>query len=155
MSEEKLKALLEGENNKEEKIIIPKEIEKQTYYVKTYQSFLLDQNLKPILKILFQILDFHCGVNGTCWQSFTTLSNECNVSKKTIYSSLIKLYNLGLIFYIPNFKESGRNSSNTYWVLKKDKETGNFIIGSLEIYKKLNYFSRDNKNGIKKVIPGR
>jgi hypothetical protein len=125
------------------------------HFVITYDDFLLSPIYKPVEKILFIILESHCGTNGVCWQSQTTLAKECHITRMTLIKTLDKLIKYNLIFYNEQYTENGRKSSNAYYVLKKEKDTGKFIFNSLDIIKNLGLKNKNNKNGKAKIIPGK
>jgi len=130
-------------------------IKEKQYYINTYKSFLCNPLYSPIQKILFLVLECHCGKNKVCWQSQNTLAQECNVSVPTVVKTLDDLLKINLIFYHERFTENNRKTSNAYYVLQKSKNSENFIMDSLDIYKGLNWKNKNNIEGQKNINPGK
>ena len=68
-----------------------------------------DQTIKAVDKMVVAVLWFHCGNNGGCWPSISTLVAEVGADRKTILRSIKNLGNMGLLS-----KTKGPRNCNVY-----------------------------------------
>jgi len=83
------------------------------YYVKIPIDFLLDENMKPVDKLVLQYLSWRQGNNGDCWPSLRTISAEIHVGLEAIQNSIKRLIHLGKIS-VQSPKKQGRGYNNHY-----------------------------------------
>lgn len=68
------------------------------YYIKIPKNILNDSKLKSNDKLIFGIINNLTYLKGYCWASNQIISNELNISNKTVQSSLNRLLKYKYIF---------------------------------------------------------
>ncbi len=89
------------------------------------------KGLKPATKIvLYWIADHHNSETGACFPSLTTLSEECEMSKRAVQMHIEQLHQVGLIEKVQRTRSNGSKTSNGYR-LKLTKQEWQNLPGAM------------------------
>ena len=100
-------------------------------------------------------------IRDRCYPSQAKIMKRANIkSNSTLSLTLKSLEEKGVITIVPEFDETGRRKSNTYYLSKFDHETGLFITESLEYIKRkkmvadaqAKQLKQGARKGVKKVV---
>jgi hypothetical protein len=113
---------------------------KTDYFVKAFNSLLRNQEYLATEIRLFLILKSYAGKDDICFPSHKTLQSDMGLKETAIKALIKKLETLGAIYIVPQRKQSGRDTSNCYFLADVDTKTGKFkeskaILNGIEIKK--------------------
>jgi hypothetical protein len=74
------------------------------------------RGLRPAEKLVLMKLADHSNDDGTCWPGKASLSENCEISKRTTDAVILRLQDLGLIKVQKRPGEDGRHKSNLYFL---------------------------------------
>ncbi len=80
---------------------------------KVWKHKINDNNAKMILLKLADYAD----EDGICYASTKRLSEECEMSRRTVFRHIKKLEEKGVIARVPRFFQDGRQGRNDYHIL--------------------------------------
>ena len=73
-----------------------------------------EQTLKPTDQLVLLALADHADDDGICWPGQKLIAEKCNVTRKTVWASLKRLTEQGLIASEQQFRNDGSRTSNLY-----------------------------------------
>lgn len=72
---------------------------------------------KPILKFVLIAMADNATDEGYCFPSMATIAKKCSISRRSVMRSINELAALGYLKSENRFHESGRKTSNEYWII--------------------------------------
>lgn len=118
-------------------ISILQEDEDKDYFIQVYHSFLRSDKYDIYEKMVFMELKSYAGVKNSCFPGQSGIAKDLGISRKKVNETIKSLADKGVIVVIKQKTTSNRNTVNTYVLPKIDRNTGEFILSSLEKYKVL------------------
>ena len=112
-------------------------------------------------KMVYLALKSFAINSSACYPSQAKIMKRASIkSNSTLSLTLKSLEEKGVITIVPEFDETGRRKSNTYYLSKLDHETGLFIPESLEYIRKkkivadeqAKHLKQGSRKGAKKVV---
>lgn len=99
---------------------------KTDYFVKAFNSLLRNPEYSHAEIRLFLILKSYAGKDEICFPSHKTLQNDMGLKATSLKDLIKKLEALGAIYIVQQRKQSGRDTSNCYFLADIDTKTGKF-----------------------------
>lgn len=107
------------------------------YFIQVYHNFLRNPNYTPAEKLVFMELKSYAGAKNSCFPGQSGIAKDLGYSRKTVNTAIKGLEEKGIIVVINQRTASNRKTVNTYVLPKIDRNTGEFILSSLDKYRDL------------------
>ena len=137
------------------------DLDKANLFVPYHIALMEQEAYTGTEKMVYLALKSFAINSSACYPSQAKIMKRANIkSNSTLSLTLKSLEEKGVITIVPEFDETGRRKSNTYYLSKFDHETGLFITESLEYIKRkkmvadaqAKQLKQGARKGVKKVV---
>ena len=106
-------------------------------FTPVYQSLMLNPKYSGNEVLAWiGLKNYAIGSKRHLWAKKKSLAKSCKLSETTLWRTLTKLEEKGVIVIIPNYNENWKQVSNNYYLAKFDPEKGDWKKESLDLARK-------------------
>lgn len=111
--------------------------EDKDYFIQVYNNFLRSDNFDIYEKLVFMELKSYAGAKNSCFPGQSGIAKDLGISLRKVVATIKSLSDKGVIVVINQKTKSNRKTVNTYILPRIDRNTGEFILESLDKYREL------------------
>lgn len=120
-------------------------VNRKSYFVMAENSFINNSSYTITEKMVFLSLCTYAGKGNSCFPGQSGIAKNLGITRQTISTTIKSLEKKGGLLVINQKTETNRKTVNIYMLADINPQTGEFVKGSLDMYKCL----KDRVNTVK------